>query len=256
MKMMTCKQLGGACEKQFQANTFEEIAEMSKLHGMEMFRTNDEAHLSAMKEIQILMQKPDAMKNWFDSKKREFDALAEEQKIVFYEILEVLKNILVIAIVIFGLIYLIKDLSKHNTKVFKNIKKGLNGGLAEVCIELGMTITQQDNSSGEAEFEIDSILVKVNWVVGYQHGYDPSHTKTKISVMCTDLIDDYKIVDSDISINQQSLVLEIAGIDSDKNQLEKAIGRLISVYKEATKGQLEVFFLIVMKLNKPSNINY
>jgi len=33
MKTMTCKQLGGACDKEFQANSFEEITEMSKQHG-------------------------------------------------------------------------------------------------------------------------------------------------------------------------------------------------------------------------------
>ncbi len=32
MKTMTCKQLAGACDKQFKANTFKEIAEMSKKH--------------------------------------------------------------------------------------------------------------------------------------------------------------------------------------------------------------------------------
>jgi len=30
MKKMTCNQLGGACEKEFTANTFEEMAELSK----------------------------------------------------------------------------------------------------------------------------------------------------------------------------------------------------------------------------------
>ena len=34
---MTCIQLGGACDKKFQADSFEEIAKMSKQHGMEMF---------------------------------------------------------------------------------------------------------------------------------------------------------------------------------------------------------------------------
>ena len=38
MKTMSCKELGGACDKVFHANTFEEIAEMSKQHGMEMFQ--------------------------------------------------------------------------------------------------------------------------------------------------------------------------------------------------------------------------
>ena len=78
MKTMNCKQLGGACEKAFHANTFEEIAEMSKQHGMEMFQKNDEAHLNAMNEMQELMKKPEAMKDWFESKKNEFEALPED----------------------------------------------------------------------------------------------------------------------------------------------------------------------------------
>ncbi len=51
MKTLTCKQLGGACDLEFHANTFEEMAEMSKKHGMEMFQKNDEPHLKAMNEI-------------------------------------------------------------------------------------------------------------------------------------------------------------------------------------------------------------
>jgi predicted small metal-binding protein len=75
---MNCKQLGGACDKEFRANSFEEIAEMSKQHGMEMFQKQDELHLQAMSEIQKLMQKPEGMKGWFDNKKKEFDALADD----------------------------------------------------------------------------------------------------------------------------------------------------------------------------------
>ena len=78
MKTMNCKQLGGACDKEFHADSFEEIAEMSKKHGMEMFQKNDELHLKAMNEMQELMQKPEAMKDWFESKKKEFDALPED----------------------------------------------------------------------------------------------------------------------------------------------------------------------------------
>ena len=78
MKTMTCKQLGGACDKEFHANSFEEIAEMSKQHGMEMFQRKDDAHLTAMNEMQELMQKPEAMTEWFEIKKKEFDALPED----------------------------------------------------------------------------------------------------------------------------------------------------------------------------------
>ena len=77
MKTMSCRQLGGACERIFHANSFEEIAEMSKQHGMEMYKISDAAHLNAMNAMQQLMQKPDAMSAWFEGKRKEFDALPE-----------------------------------------------------------------------------------------------------------------------------------------------------------------------------------
>lgn len=77
MKSMTCKQLGGACDKEFTSNTFEEMAEMSKKHAMEMFKKGDEKHLKAMNEMQELMKTPEAMAKWFDNKKKEFKALSE-----------------------------------------------------------------------------------------------------------------------------------------------------------------------------------
>ena len=77
MKTMTCNQLGGACDKTFSANTFEEIAELSKQHGMEMFQKEDKAHLDAMAKMKEMMNTPDAMREWFENKKREFDALPD-----------------------------------------------------------------------------------------------------------------------------------------------------------------------------------
>jgi len=77
MKIMSCKELGGACDKEFHANSFDEIADMSKQHGMAMFQKRDEAHLKAMNEMQQLMQTPKAMTEWFDRKRKEFEALPE-----------------------------------------------------------------------------------------------------------------------------------------------------------------------------------
>ena len=77
MKTMNCKQLGGACDKEFQANTFEEIAELSKAHGMEMFQKQDKEHLEAMNKTQELMKNPEAMTEWFENKRKEFEALSE-----------------------------------------------------------------------------------------------------------------------------------------------------------------------------------
>ncbi|MFK7899623.1 MAG: DUF1059 domain-containing protein [Cyclobacteriaceae bacterium] len=77
MKTMTCNQLGGACNLEFHGNTFDEIVEQSKAHGMEMFQSADPAHLKAIGEMQQLMQSPDGMSKWFESKKQEFEALPE-----------------------------------------------------------------------------------------------------------------------------------------------------------------------------------
>ena len=76
---MICKQLGGACNKEFHAETFEEMAEMSKKHGMEMYEKGDAEHIKAMKEMKELMNDPEAMKEWMESKQKEFDALPEDK---------------------------------------------------------------------------------------------------------------------------------------------------------------------------------
>lgn len=75
MKKMTCKQLGGTCNVIFEASTFEEMVELSKNHGMEMFQQKDQDHLAAMQKMQELMQDPKAMQKWFDDKRAEFEAM-------------------------------------------------------------------------------------------------------------------------------------------------------------------------------------
>jgi hypothetical protein len=75
VKSMNCKQLGGACDKVFHANSFEEIAELSKQHATEMLQIKDKAHLEAMQEMKDLMQDPGAMNEWFENKRNEFNAL-------------------------------------------------------------------------------------------------------------------------------------------------------------------------------------
>lgn len=73
MKTMTCNQLGGACDAEFSAETFEEMAQLSKAHGMEMFQKQDEAHLKVMADMKALMEKPGAMEEWFAAKRKEFE---------------------------------------------------------------------------------------------------------------------------------------------------------------------------------------
>ena len=75
---MPCHELGGACDKTFTAATFDEISEMSKAHGSEMFQKGDPAHLEAMQAMMVLMQDPGVMQAWFQEKRGAFDALPED----------------------------------------------------------------------------------------------------------------------------------------------------------------------------------
>ncbi len=76
---MTCKQLGGACEKEFRANSFEELSILVQQHGMEMFQKQDEDHMEAMMKIQALMQNPQEMQVWIDEKRALFESLPNQE---------------------------------------------------------------------------------------------------------------------------------------------------------------------------------
>lgn len=72
---MTCKQLGGACDKEFKANTFDDISSLSRQHGMDMYQNGDNDHMEAMLKMQVMMKDPGALQKWMDEKEAEFDAL-------------------------------------------------------------------------------------------------------------------------------------------------------------------------------------
>ncbi len=74
---MTCKDLAGACDAEFHAETFDEMAEMSRKHGMEMVEQGDQAHIEAMEKMKGLMSDPEAMKEWFETVQKTFDDLPE-----------------------------------------------------------------------------------------------------------------------------------------------------------------------------------
>ncbi|MCP3908417.1 MAG: DUF1059 domain-containing protein [Gammaproteobacteria bacterium] len=78
MKTMSCRQLGGACDKEFRASTFEEMAELSQHHGKEMRQKKDAPHLEVMRKMQDLIKDPEKMQKWLESKKEEFEALPED----------------------------------------------------------------------------------------------------------------------------------------------------------------------------------
>jgi predicted small metal-binding protein len=78
MKTMNCKQLGGACEQTFSANTFDEIAKMVSMHAREMVQQGDNAHIAAMNEMRSSMTSPDAMNAWMEDKRKAFNALPND----------------------------------------------------------------------------------------------------------------------------------------------------------------------------------
>jgi PHP family Zn ribbon phosphoesterase len=77
MKTMTCKQLAGACDKEFHAETFDEMVEMSKKHGMEMVGKGDVEHIKVMEKVKGM--KPEAMKEMVEKIQKEFDAIPEDK---------------------------------------------------------------------------------------------------------------------------------------------------------------------------------
>ena len=77
MKTMSCKQLGGACDQTFSANTFDEIAMMVSKHAREKVGQGDAAHIEAMNEMRNSMSSPEAINAWMDEKRKTFDSLPE-----------------------------------------------------------------------------------------------------------------------------------------------------------------------------------
>lgn len=76
MKKMTCRQLGGGCDHEFVAASWEEMSALSNKHGKEMIQAGDQAHLEAMHKMREIMQKGE-MQAWYENKQKEFEALPE-----------------------------------------------------------------------------------------------------------------------------------------------------------------------------------
>lgn len=77
MKTMTCKELGGACDQTFSANTFDEIAMMVSKHAREMVGQGDAAHIAAMNDMRSRMTSPEATTAWMDEKRKAFNSLPD-----------------------------------------------------------------------------------------------------------------------------------------------------------------------------------
>jgi hypothetical protein len=79
MRTMTCNQLGGACDKAFHAETFEEMTALAKQHAEEMIAQNDPAHMKAMNTMKETMESPTGLQEWMDEKREAFEAIPEDK---------------------------------------------------------------------------------------------------------------------------------------------------------------------------------
>ena len=72
MGKFSCRQLGGACDLVFEADTFDEIAIQSKNHGKEMLDAGDEPHVAAMNEMMTIVSEG-GFDEWQKARREEFD---------------------------------------------------------------------------------------------------------------------------------------------------------------------------------------
>ena len=79
MKTMTCKQLGGPCDQEFHAKTFDKMLKKSQQHGIEMAEKGNGEHIEVMEKMREGMKDPEAMKAWVEKGQKEFDALPEDK---------------------------------------------------------------------------------------------------------------------------------------------------------------------------------
>jgi len=77
MKTMTCMELGGACELEFTAETFDEIAQLSQTHGQAMMAKEDQQHVAAMNEMMTIMSNGE-MDSWMQSRQSAFEQLPNQ----------------------------------------------------------------------------------------------------------------------------------------------------------------------------------
>src|SRR4051812_39992904 len=77
MKTMTCKQLGGPCNHQHQAQTADEAIQAQDQHLKEMVGGGDTTHAPALKEMKGRWKHPISGMGWYRAAKKDFAQLPE-----------------------------------------------------------------------------------------------------------------------------------------------------------------------------------
>ena len=78
MKTMTCKQLGGPCERALHGETADEVIKAQDRHLNEVVAGGDDAHEAALKEMKGRWKHPISGMGWYRKAKRDFAALPED----------------------------------------------------------------------------------------------------------------------------------------------------------------------------------
>ncbi len=78
MKTMTCKQMGGPCDVAFRGNTADEVIKAQDKHLKDVVAKGDEAHRSALKEMQGRWKPPIRGMGWYKKTKKDVAALPED----------------------------------------------------------------------------------------------------------------------------------------------------------------------------------
>jgi hypothetical protein len=78
MKTMTCRQMGGPCDRAFQGETADQVIKAQDKHLKEMVAGGDETHRAARESMKGRWKNPIAGMGWYRSVKRDFAALPED----------------------------------------------------------------------------------------------------------------------------------------------------------------------------------
>ena len=79
MKTMTCREMGGPCDAPFLGNSADEVIKAEDAHLKEMVAKGDEAHKSALKEMQGRWKNPVKGMGWYLKTQKAFAALPEDK---------------------------------------------------------------------------------------------------------------------------------------------------------------------------------
>ncbi len=77
MKTLTCKQLGGPCERQLHGKTADEVIKAQDRHLKEAVASGDETHAGALKEMKGRWKHPFAAMGWYRAAKRSFAEVSD-----------------------------------------------------------------------------------------------------------------------------------------------------------------------------------